>query len=276
MSDNSLNNPEIERLSLEIKRLELEQKRREIEASTKQPQKAWWASAVEFLALPAAVFAIVTQLTGTVGTVHETEKTQAETQKILTEEVKTRAELESILEELAEKKKKGVESYRAEVEKTLPQLEETLKRLRSINAQSDKALLQWVLPKYIMLWILFHAVGLVFDVIQSAWSALLTSTALAVFNRKTNKKFNRLQEERWEKIRRVTQWGVAIAAPVPNILRWSIQLSIFVALMIPLFNETAYLLGSSMTFDDLIKSAKHLDLSGALIQMKELIFRGQG
>lgn len=272
MSDADQQESAVERLSIKIERMELEQKRKELEASGKQPQKAWWVTIVEFLALPAAVIAIVAQLTGTLGTVHDQEKTQAETQKIRTEEIKTRAELEGLLDELAEKKQKGVESYRAEVEKTLPQLQDTLDRLRAINAQSDKALLERVLPKYILLWILFHAVGLFFDVIAQAWSALLASTTMAVFNRRRDGKFEEKKEARWDRIRRTTQWVVTFAAMIPNVLRWSIQLSIFVALMVPLFNETAHLLGSDITFDHIIAAAKSLDLSGTISAMRELLF----
>jgi hypothetical protein len=89
--------------------------------------------------------------------------------------------------------------------------------LRAINAQSDKALLERVLPKYILLWILFHAVGLFFDVIAQAWSALLASTTMAVFNRRRDGKFDEKKEARWDRIRRTTQWVVTFAAMIPNV-----------------------------------------------------------
>ncbi|VVO50382.1 hypothetical protein PS862_00281 [Pseudomonas fluorescens] len=272
MTESDQQAAEVERLSMKIERMKLEQKRKEVDAAAKPPQKAWWTSAIEFLALPAAVIAIVSQLTGTIGSVHDQEKTQAETQKIRTEEVKTRAELEGLLDDLAQKKQAGVESYRAEIEKTLPQLQDTLTRLRSIKADSDRAILERALPKYILLWVLFHAVGLIFDVIAQAWSALLTSASMAVFNRRRPSDSNAKKIARWDQVMRTTQWIIAFAGMIPNILRWSIQLSIFLALMVPLFNETAHLLGSDTTFDSIVELAKHLDLSGIIEKMREIMF----
>lgn len=273
MTENSTTSTEVLRLERKIEILELEQKRRDLEVEKRQAPKPWWTSAIEFLALPAAIIAIVVQLTGALGTVTEQEKTKAETEKIRTEEVKTRAELQGIVDDLAEKKRKGVESYRSEVEKALPQLESTLAKLKSINTESDKAVLQTILPKYILLWIAFHAVGLLADVISQIWSAMLSSVAIAIFTRRRDKKLTRAQELRWRTIERGTQWSVAILGPAPNILRWSIQLSLFVALMIPLFDETAHLLGSSFVFEDLLDSAKSADLQGILLKLQNILFK---
>src|SRR5262245_3026828 len=115
---------EITALRIDQDKREIERQRLELEDSKKTPPpKKWWASAIEILALPAAVIAIVVQLTNASSTVQTTAKTQAETEKIKVEEMKTRVELQKMLDELAETKKKGVTAYRDEIEKTLPQLQ---------------------------------------------------------------------------------------------------------------------------------------------------------
>ncbi len=261
-----------EMLARKLEVLELEQRKRDAEAVSRPQAKPWWASAVEFLALPAAVLALVAQFTATVGTTPETEKTQAETVKIRTEEVKTRAELEGLLNELAEKKRRGVESYRAEIEKTLPRLEETLAKLKAVDDQSRATFVGRILPKYILLWILFNAVSLVMDIVTQIWSTLLGGIAIAIFSRGSTERLTRDEREWWRKVHRTTQWIFALLAPVPNILRWSIQLSIFLALMLPLFNETTQVLGSALSFSEVVDSARRLDLQGALEQMHAVLF----
>jgi putative exporter of polyketide antibiotics len=59
---------------------------------------------------------------------------------------------------------------------------------------------------------------------------------------------------------------------IPNILRWSIQISIFIALFVPLFDEIAASLGSDYRFRDLFRQAMHLDLSRVLTTLRSILF----
>jgi hypothetical protein len=43
--------------------------------------------------------------------------------------------------------------------------------------------------------------------------------------------------------------------------------------MIPLFDETAHLLGSSFVFEDLLDSAKSADLQGILLKLQNILFK---
>jgi hypothetical protein len=259
-------------LARKVELLELELKKRDLEAAVKAPSaKPWWASTLEFLALPAAVIAIVLQLTQASGNVQTGAKTQAETAKIRVEEIKTRVELEKMLNDLAETKGKGVTAYREEVEKTIPRLQETVERLRRLESLSSSALLERSLAKYVLLWVLFQAVGLVFDVVQQGWSTLLASFWVLAFSRQPRDEGKR-SYERHRKIQKYGQLAAALLSSVTSILRGSIQLSIFVALMIPLFNEVALALGSSIHFDTLFAHAKHFQLAKALATMKEILF----
>jgi len=60
--------------------------------------------------------------------------------------------------------------------------------------------------------------------------------------------------------------------PVPSILRWSLQLSIFIALMVPLFNEVSLAIGSQTSFEVVMDQGKHLEIGAALSTMKQLLF----
>ena len=255
----------LEILTLKIEKQALEASAK---AGTAAPAKAWWLTVVEFLALPAAIMAIVFQITQTTGNVQSQEKTAAETQKIRTEEIKTRAELEQLLDTIAEKKQKGVEAYRDEVEKTLPKLQETVERLKSLDAQSNRMFIESALAKYIILWVIFHAISLVFDILTQVWATLLSSSVVTFYNRRPKKG----DEEKFEWRRKFVSWAVPVLSPIPSILRWSIQLSIFIALMIPLFDEVSRLLGSNLTFDSVFESAKALRISEAIGKVKTILF----
>lgn len=256
-----------------IELMELEQRKRDLEAATKAPSsKPWWASAVEVLALPAAILAIVIQLTTASGNVQTTAKTEAETSKIKTDEVKTRVELQKMLDDLAETKKKGVTAYREEIERTMPQLQQTIERLRLIEAQSGGAVLGRSLAKYVLLWVLFHFIGLVFDVIFEVWSALLSAGWNLLNGIRFKDKNGNNDYKRYERLQRYIQWSRLMLHPIPNVLRWSLQLSIFVALMIPLFNEVATALGAGTPFEVVMAQAKDFQIGAALSTMKQILF----
>lgn len=264
---------EIAALRMDQDKRDLERQRRELdEAKKKPPAKPWWASAVEILALPAAVVAIVVQFTNASSTVQTTAKTEAETAKIKVEEVKTRVELQKMLDDLAETKKKGVTAYREEIERTLPQLQQTIERLRVVESQSKSVALERSFAKYILLWVLFHFIGLIFDIVSQFWSALWSGISTFVSTIRFKDKNGREDYEKQRRISNAMRWIQLLAYPIPSILRWSLQLSILLALMIPLFNEVALAIGSQTSFDVVVFQAKHLDIGGALSTMKTILF----
>ncbi|WP_457798922.1 hypothetical protein [Methylocystis sp. S23] len=268
-------------LARKIELLELELKKRDVEAAAKSPAaKPWWSSLVEILALPAAIIAIVFQLTQMSGNVQTEAKTEAETSKIRVEEIKTRAELQEILDTLAEKKQKGVVAYRDEIEKTIPKLQETVDRLRTANLLAAPGLLGRSLAKFVLLWILIHAVSLAFDVISQIWGAFISS--LSIFSNgmaeklvKGRDKYGNVDYKKVNKIRSMISLFTVMLSFVPSILRWSIQISIFLALFIPLFDEIILALGSNRSFNEVLTLAKQYDLSGMLAVMKEILFGGK-
>lgn len=264
---------EIAALRTDQDKRDIERQRRELEEAKKKPTaKPWWASAVEILALPAAVIAIVVQFTNASSTVQTTAKTEAETAKIRVEEVKTRVELQKMLDDLAETKKKGVTAYREEIERTLPQLQQTIERLRYVESQSKSVALERSLAKYVLLWVLFHFVGLIFDIISQVWSALWSSISTFTSSIRLKNKDGREDYDRQRRLLNVMRWVQLLAYPIPSILRWSLQLSIFIALMIPLFNEISLAIGSQTSFDVVISQAKQLEVGAALSTMKTILF----
>ncbi len=270
---NEPDDQKVQALTQKLEILSLKLEKQALESQMKAPaSKPWWGTLLEFLALPAAILAIVLQITQTSGTFETQEKTVAETEKIRTEEIKTRVELQQLLDSIAEKKQKGVQAYRDEVERTLPQLKAAVERLQALESQSSRFSIGISLTKFVILWVVFHAVDLAFDVLAQVWATLLSGTAIAVFNRKEASKEGRRDRIRRERMQRFMTWSVTVLSPVPSILRWSIQLSIFIALVIPLFDELAKLLGSNVTFISVFESAKALKIGEAIGKIRIILF----
>lgn len=259
-----------EELARRLQLLELELRKRELESATKP--KAWWATVLEFLTLPAAVLAIVIQLTQASGNIKTETKTEVETTKAKVDTEKALLETEKLQLELAALRSKGPAVATQDVERLVPRLEESVERLRALQAQPQQPLLSAALAKFVVLWILFHAIGLVFDVIQQVWGSMLSGTVLYVFNKEQPHPHDEKQARKHRTRLKLAQWAAAILSPVPSVLRWSLQLSVFVALMIPLFDEVARTLGSGFVFDTLIRQAAHLELGEALATLKQLLF----
>jgi hypothetical protein len=135
--------------------------------------------------------------------------------------------------------------------------------------------------KFVLLWALFIVIGLIFDVISQAWRTA-TSGLYYAANAWMSGVVDRYKwdDKRGDRARRwrnrFSQLGPGVLLfpnPLPDILRWSIQLSIFVVLLGPLFDEIEASFGSKVTFADVLQQAEHLHIFAAMFSiMKRLLF----
>jgi hypothetical protein len=266
---------ETELLKRRLELLELEQRKQLLGAGADaSTQKTWWGRAIQFLTFPAAVLAIVLQLTQASGDIKTQANTDAETVKAKADTAKSLLETEKLQLELAELRHKGTAVPRAELEKLVPRLEASVAQLRTLQSRVQSATIVQSLGKFVVLWILFHAIGLISDVLQQVWGPMLAGGYFYALRQQDREDLSDRERRRLRVVRRVGQWTVMVLGPVPNVLRWSLQLSIFVALMIPLFDEVIRGLGSSMTFESVIAHARSLELGEALASLKAAMFAG--
>ena len=263
-----------ELLAKRLELLELGEKKRAILEETRRPEaKAWWVKATELLALPTAIIVLVFQFTQTAGELDSQEKIQAETAKIQAEEIKTRAETEKLLDEIAEKKGKGVEEYRKAIEDTLPKLQETLGRLDEIENRSRSSSSYGILLKFVLLWIIYNAIGLLFDIIAHVWAALLNSiTMVSLSYSPSSDRKNERARKASQLLQKVLPWFHTIAGPIPDLFRWSIHLSVFIVLVIPLFDEAVTAIAGTGNFQLLVDTVKDIGLGEAISLMRQLMF----
>lgn len=260
-------------LDRELKLLEIENQRLKLaEAVKRPPPKRWWTSLIEVLALPAAVLAIVIQLTQASGNIKTEAKTEAETVKARVDTAKAVLETEKLQIELTRLKNEGAAAPKEDLQRLVPRLQESIEQLRVLQQQSLPNVWAKAFVKYILLWVLFHLIGLIFDVISNVWSTLASAIALLVFSRTPSETYDAAAEKRRRRLRNAVQLAMAVMAPLPNVLRWSIQLSIFVALMIPLFNELASTLKPDAAFDTVWSEVRQWRFGDALASMKGILF----
>ena len=270
----SLDDVEVLKAKMELISLKLDQQSTTAGKDNSSDKKAWWTTAVEILALPALVVAILLQVSQTTSNIGVPEKTAAETAKIRTEELKARVELESLIDGLAEKKGEGIAEYREEIEKTIPRLEETIEKLSKIERQSEKWSIEALFALYIVLWIVYVGVSLVFEIISHIWSTILNSVSNMIYGLDSYDPDNPISKKRRkviERLRKIVPWVHSFLGPVPHLIEWAIRLSIFIALLIPFFDQVSLFLGSNHNFESILESAKSLDLGGVIAKLKSIL-----
>ena len=288
---------EIEALKTQVTEMRLEMRLKALESNTADQRapapKSWWQTAAEVIAVPTAIVLLVFQITQVTGSFHTDRKTEVETTKLQADELKTRLETQKMLDELAASRAKGMDAYRQELDKTLPKLTDSINKLQQIDTLTRPKITELVIAKFIILWIIFTALGLAFDLVQQAWGPMFIAVYLPYnswLNRRQNLISERLAQNvhkedstadflqlknarrRIEFIKRTTPFVMTFIGAIPNILRWSIQISIFIALFVPLFDEIAASLGSDYRFRDLFRQAMHLDLSRVLTTLRSILF----
>lgn len=255
----------------------LDRNNEKLDTETSKKAKSWWTIIVEILGIPAIVVAIllqINQLTVTKGT---QEKTSAETEKLKIDSLKTRVELEGLLNDLAEKKQTGVAAYRKQIEETLPKIEATLYKLRSIEQKNHQSTLQRLVVVFVAMWVVFTGLGLFFEMLNHIWSTLLTllsNTIYSLDSYESDKPRNPKQYKRIHRMQRLFLWMHSLLSPVPSILHWSIRVSIFIAILVPFFDQICNLSGSNDTFNSIAKAASHGEIATAIARIKNILLFG--
>ncbi|WP_439585164.1 hypothetical protein [Dyadobacter bucti] len=255
----------------EVEREQLKLQLGQLENSVKKPTpKKWWATSIEFLALPGAILAIVLQLTNVSDKISPADKTN--TVITNTEILKSIVKSQNLLDDLVTKQKSGTVANNKELENGISEIRKNLTLLQNSQSGALDGRVARSIAKYVLLWVLFHAIGLCFDIIFQVWSTLLQSISNVIYNLKFKGEDGRTNYDKRDKFISYYRWVEVIIRPVPNILRWSLQLSIFITLMIPLFNELASTLGASSSFETVLAHAKKFEISEALALMRLILF----
>jgi hypothetical protein len=223
----------------------------------------WIKNLSLLLGIPGIIIALIFQLSQTKGSDALTEKTKAETEQIKMNTLKQKTDI--VLDSLINLKTQNVQEYKTIINNELPKLRETITQLEKVNVQRQN---QNTVFKYIVLYIAFVGIGLIFSIFSTFWSSLLNVLMRIVYKR-TKDSYKHKGQER---LRNFAEIGLYILGPLPTILDFFIRISLFVALLIPLFNETAILLGSNITFDNVWQNVRHWNFSEAVQQLKSILF----
>jgi hypothetical protein len=225
--------------------LEIEEKKKGL--TTKKP---WWTVLVELLGAPAAVLALVVAFTTASGNLATKNKTVAETAQIQAN-LSTAQATNKLATDLSEKQKEGPQAFEQAAAQNADKIQMALLRLQQFEEQASRITVQTEMLKFVLLWILFSMVGLIFDVLRSGWNTAVSTlvyginawvsspeqdSSLEDDGDNYKKRRKRMLKHR---LNRFSPSLYLVLNPLPDILRWSIQLSIFATLLSPLFNEIA-------------------------------------
>ncbi len=247
-------------VKLERQNLQLQQQPKDAK------QQPWWATTIQFLGLPALLIAMFLQFGQATEVPGNKAKTEAETNKLNTEELKARAELQEIVLRLEAKQGESASASAHELREVLPDLRDAVDRLQRTSTANSSALL---VAKYLVIWGVLTAISLVFEIVGHLWTPLVGSVTNLFYHSPEDRAPSRWRRQLARRFNLVQP----LLYPLPFLAQWLVQVAVFAALVIPLFNTAAATLGSTITLQSMLEDARHLDLSKALANARQLISR---
>lgn len=239
-----------------------------VEKSTAgKEEETWWSLATKFLGLPALIVLMYLQLSQGREASESAEVRRAEAAKLQTEELKTRAEVQMLLDSLTAKRAASLGAYQQQLDRTLPQLSKSLERLDQLNTGVTQRVGRDDLSRYLVLWVFLQALGVFFTIAHTFWGALVSMTTSALFSWRSH-------SERAERLRRVVSVVQPALYPLPNVLHVAVDVTLFGAVLIPLFNQLASSLGSQISFQSIVQRLSRLDFAGAIELIHAVVFPG--
>ncbi len=242
--------------------------------------RVWWEYAIQFLGLPVIVLGMVFTFTQI-----NTESSNASLNKIkqtteLAQQNKANAEATKLkleIEEIQRKQQAGIRVSTAERDDLLERVKSLIKPATPIPASA-------LLLKYLALTFMFMGLSLFFQLVGTLWSVLFNLASNLIYANFPQRRsasdpaepseseadFEK-RRKRYDLLRTVWQHFSVFAVPLPSLVDWSIRLSIFTAVVVPLFDETAATLGSALRFSDLLGPMRHWEVSVAVQRLHDLI-----
>lgn len=272
MSDNSNNDQALKNtldsLAIEIKQLKLkieeskQQDKNKEKETTSTKFENWIKNLSMLLGIPGIIVALLFQINQAKGSDAQVEKTRAETEQIRLNTLKQKTEF--ILDTLINNKTKNIEEYKTLINKELPKLNQTILQLEQATIRQQN---QNLFFKYIILWIVFIGIGFFTGIVSTFWSSLLNVSRQLIYQR-----LRSVNSKRQQKFFNAAEISMNFLSPLPTIIDLFLRLSLFIALLIPLFNETALLLGATTDFSQVFDKIKNWQFSQAVQELKTILF----
>ncbi|HEY4939871.1 MAG TPA: hypothetical protein VII56_00465 [Rhizomicrobium sp.] len=242
----------------------------------------WWEFLTKFLGLPAVVLGLVltftqilsgskTEATSTVLSNAQTASANADANKLNAETLKLKLEID----DLTRKQATGHKLTETDADRLLTKVQDVLTHPPAISQPFR------IIWKYIAISLFLIGLGLVFQVIYTVWATLINSVENWLYNSlkvdwtseesDDDRKKNQERQKRYEKLRKIWRYAVGFISPLPSVLDWAIRLSVFVAVALPLFDETAASLGSNIRSSQIIRAARGIDVVGAIGALKNVV-----
>lgn len=239
-------------------------------AAETKADTSWTSVAIKWLGVPAIVMVMYLQMHQGREASASVDLKRAETAKTAVDELKTRAEIQQMLQDLEKKRTQNLVAYEDELRKTLPHLTQSLQKLQQLDAAAATTGRQRDLSRYMLIWIFLTALGLVFNILHTLWSPLVSAASGAWHSRQWS------DSPRERRLRAVFNVLQPLLYPLPSIIHIAVEVSLFGAILIPLFNELAAQMGSPVTFGAIAKELSHLQFADAIQLVRGVVFGSHG
>jgi hypothetical protein len=253
----------LEGLSKDIELLRARQGENRSDVGKSEPEDPWYVKWVKILGIPGIVILMLMQWGQFTLNTESTDKTRAETQKIEVERLKTQAELEKMLIELEKTRSANTPNVEEETRRLQAAIDE-LQRLRSVEMTT---LISDLFVKFVILWFVLRLIGWFFDVVATVWSIMLSAAVTALFS--------------WDfgwmrKLRGVVQVASVVLHIVPQLLRWSVEIFVLLAVFQPVAFEAAILLGRPDEFTGMMSDVFDFHIGAAAESLQRLLLGAGG
>jgi hypothetical protein len=228
--------------------------------------EGWLKSLILILGIPGIIVTLFIQLRQPDNVKADTESKLAEARQKNAEAMKLEREIQASIDTIKLKSTKDIEAYNSLLNDNLPNLQTVINQFENARVQAQN---QNIMFKYIILWVIFIGLGGFFELFSTFWSSLVTFSYLIIDRRSTKVK----NENTRRRFRNISQFAIVILSPFPTILKIIIEISIFFALMVPIFNETAILLNSDKSFESVSKEFSKLHVGKAIDTVRQIIIK---
>jgi hypothetical protein len=253
----------LDKLDAKIERVESKQ-------VAKEPQN-WWTLAAQILALPALIITMYMQINQGGESKQAAVLTQAQVAKTQAEELKTRAELQELLEKLSRSKETDARVYKQQLDRLLPQIDAALTTLTKLNVTSGAKATQDVLARYLLIWVFLTAIGITFSIIGFFWNSLFVVATTTLQALRPDYDAPEAARRRFRRIEKFQRF-LPVLIPLPGIAHIAVDITIFGAVLIPLFDLLAKEMGSPITFGSILSNLWRLRFGDAIEALRRVVF----
>ena len=273
-----------------------------LKPADKKESQPWYTVIAGVLGVPALVLVMALNFSTYRSNAYSNEEKVKETEKTQLEINQLRAK-STELTDVA--KSQDIQSLKRAIQDAVPLLQQSAVRLETQAQTPVPAAQPTIILRYIAVWAFLSFVSAVFSVFYTGWD-LVGQLPYTISNwirlrmrdrerqmedqlrvrfrdghdwesqRKESADLYAASERRRNRLDMWTSWASTVIRTLPRLFQAALQVAIFTAVIVPMFDYSAAELGSRVRFQDVLASAKRLEVGKCLSYVHDLVAPAAG